>query len=136
MAKNKTLQERFIQAVQSSQRGVSSKDMMKILKASIQTVYQTANAIRGKGGKVEQRDGRYVVATFGKTDVPATTAPSKSASLVSLSEDIMTQIADLDPSSREDALEQYRRIELHSGILKAIVNADQKTDTMRRKLDI
>lgn len=130
-----TLQERFVQAVASNPSGISVKQMATVLKSTEQTVYQTANAIRKKGGKVQMKNYRYVVASFPGTSLVPTNGTSNKE-LISMSKRLMEMAAELDPSAKQDFIDQMTKSHLHQGIAEQIVKSNIERQRMCRRLGI
>lgn len=131
-----TLQERFVQAVASSPSGVSVKQMAKVLKTTEQSVYQTANAIRNKGGKVEMKDYRYVVASFPGTSLVPIEKGTSNKELVSMSKKLIEMAAELDPTAKHDFVEQMTKAHLHQGIAEQIVKSHVERQRIARKVGL
>lgn len=126
-----TLQDKFVQAVSSTRNGVAVKEMAKILKGNEDTVYQTANSIRRKGGIVTMKDHCYTQASLpiGNEIVKVKTHVSEAKSLIDMA-------VDLDPQAKYDFIDQMTKANLHRGIAEQIVKSHNERRMLERKLGV
>jgi len=108
----------------SSENGTCIEDLITLL-GSKQAVHYAAYTARKKGCITKFTKGKYIIINRKEEEKAIETIPTKTLFGIDLS-----VIDELDDPSKNDFIEQMRRVKLHLGIAMAIVDSHYLTKNL------